>query len=402
MGDWGGIRTYLGYTAFFFILLSFCSFLGIIGMKEQRKHDENIRKIPIRIHVNGIRGKTTVTRLIGAGLTEAGFKTLTKTTGKAARIIFWDGKEISIRRKGKPNIREQLKIVEIAKDNNVDALVIECMAVQPELQKVCEHKLIHSTIGVITNIRNDHLDVMGPTIDDVARNICNTIPKNGIVVTGEKKYIQTIQKYAKKNGAKVVYVYDELDDEIVRKFSYLNFKENVALALKVCELCGVKKEIALNGMLKAKPDPGVLRIYQLGKMIFINAFGVNDKDSTTAVYNELKNRGYFDGKKIYGLFHARPDRISRTVDFGRAMVKEMYFDEIILVGMNTNLFIIEAIKSGYQRNKIIDFGYIPGEELFKKIEEIVKEGIVFACGNMVGEIPMKLLSIIEERRRLRP
>ena len=47
----------------------------------------NVEKIPIRVNINGIRGKSTVTRLITSILTEAGYKTVGKTTGTAARMI---------------------------------------------------------------------------------------------------------------------------------------------------------------------------------------------------------------------------------------------------------------------------------------------------------------------------
>ena len=38
----------------------------------------NVEKIPIRVNINGIRGKSTVTRLITSILTEAGYKTVGK------------------------------------------------------------------------------------------------------------------------------------------------------------------------------------------------------------------------------------------------------------------------------------------------------------------------------------
>jgi hypothetical protein len=40
--------------------------------------------IPVRIHVNGIRGKSSVTRLIAAALREAGIRTVAKTTARRA------------------------------------------------------------------------------------------------------------------------------------------------------------------------------------------------------------------------------------------------------------------------------------------------------------------------------
>ena len=59
------------------------------GIREQLAQKRNVKKIPIRVNINGIRGKSTVTRLITGILTEAGYKTVGKTTGTEARMIYW-------------------------------------------------------------------------------------------------------------------------------------------------------------------------------------------------------------------------------------------------------------------------------------------------------------------------
>lgn len=50
------------------------------------------------------------------------------------------------------------------------------MAVKPELQHICENKILDSDIGVITNVREDHLDEMGKTLDEIAESLSNTVP----------------------------------------------------------------------------------------------------------------------------------------------------------------------------------------------------------------------------------
>ena len=61
--------------------------LLIAGYVEASNHRRIIAAIPLRIHVNGTRGKSSVTRLIAAGLRAGGLRTFAKTTGTAPRII---------------------------------------------------------------------------------------------------------------------------------------------------------------------------------------------------------------------------------------------------------------------------------------------------------------------------
>ena len=74
--------------------------LLILGIREQLAQKRNVEKIPIRVNINGIRGKSTVTRLITSILTEAGYRTIGKTTGTAARMIYWfqDDEDIIVRK----------------------------------------------------------------------------------------------------------------------------------------------------------------------------------------------------------------------------------------------------------------------------------------------------------------
>src|SRR5436305_1811054 len=142
--------------------------LLILGVVEQHRHDRNLDRIPVRILVNGIRGKSSITRLTAGALRGGGLRVVAKTTGTAARYIHPDATEEPVYRKfGIANVVEQIGIVRRAAAERPDVLVIECMAVQPALQEVNQQKLIRSTIGVLSNVREDHLDEMGPTIEDV-------------------------------------------------------------------------------------------------------------------------------------------------------------------------------------------------------------------------------------------
>ena len=49
-------------------------------------HQRILRRIPVRIHVNGTRGKTSVARLIAAGLRAGGKRVYAKTSGTVAAV----------------------------------------------------------------------------------------------------------------------------------------------------------------------------------------------------------------------------------------------------------------------------------------------------------------------------
>ena len=353
-----------------------------------------IAKIPTRIHVTGIRGKTTTTRLIGAALRYHGWRVVTKTTGKAARLINPEGTERGIRGPHEqPNLREQPRIIEsVADAGGADAIVFECMAIRPK-NMIAESKFVRSTISVITNVRADHLDVMGPSLEDVAWNLSGIVPSNGVVVTAEKKYMPIIRKRAEEKNAKVVEVDpDTVPDENLSKFSYLIFKENIAIALKVCELLKVPPDEALKGMLDAKPDPGLTRI--LNSVIanhdvrLIAAFGVNDVESTRLVFQELSRRRVIEEPRmLVGMFHAREDRVTRTLEFAEVMAR-MPFEKILVVGEMTNLFVGQATREGYAKEKIVNLGTVDPPAIMDFISKMSlkpDQGLtLFGCGNMIG------------------
>ncbi len=353
-----------------------------------------IAKIPTRIHVTGIRGKTTTTRLIGAALRHHGWRVVTKTTGKAARLIDPEGTERGIRGPHEqPNLREQPRIIEsVADTGGADAIVFECMSIRPK-NIIAESKFVRSTISVITNVRADHMDVMGPSLEDVAWNLSGIVPGNGVVVTAEKKYLPIIRKRAEQMNAKVVEVDpDTVADENLSKFSYMIFKENIAVALKVCELLKVPPDEALKGMFDAKPDPGLTRIINgviaNQNVRLIAAFGVNDIDSTRLVFQELNRRGAIgEQRMLVGMFHAREDRVTRTLEFAQVMAR-MPFEKILVVGEMTNMFVTQAVRGGYAKEKIANLGTVNPPAIMDCLSKMALESdqglTLFGCGNMIG------------------
>jgi poly-gamma-glutamate synthase PgsB/CapB len=375
----------------FVVLLILFIIAVTYGMIEYFLHQKRIYSIPIRIHVNGTRGKSSVTRLIGSALSEAGIKTITKVTGTYPRLILDDGSEAEIYRKTDANIIEQLSVVKLAAEKKVRAVVLECMALQPQFQEITETKMIHATIGVITNVRLDHIDIMGYSLPEITDTLSKTIPAKRHLFTAEKEMYPLLKAEADKKKSVIHSVDSEtVTQEEMNGFSYMEHKENVALALSVCKHLGIKREIALKGMYKAIPDAGVLSFHPIissGKRInFYNAFAANDPQSTLMILNWLKNENRFTGTKII-LLNSRQDRIDRAKQLSEMIGK--YFGEdidyLILIGQPTDMVENLSVSNGVRRNKILNLGLTDPVNVFNAVLSCTdNESSVFAIGNMGG------------------
>ena len=309
--------------------------LLVLGGIEYYNHTFVLSQLPIRIHVNGARGKSSVTRLIAAGLREGGLKTMAKTTGSAPRIINEFGKDLIIHRLRSASIGEQVKLLRSFAKKKPDAVVIECMAVQPQYQWVAEQKMIQSTVNVITNVRPDHLDEMGSTMEEIALSLSNTIPFNGTLVTAERDVLEPLERVAKSRNSNVNVVdANSISKDYMDRFPFLEHAENVALALQVCKDVGVAEDLALSGMLKTNPDPGALVIWDLNfegrQHHFVNAFAANDPKSTLQIWNMLEHR--FGDSSTCIFLNTRADRRYRTNQLINLICNEIQPDLFIIRG----------------------------------------------------------------------
>ncbi len=366
--------------------------LGTLGVIESAIHRRFLHSIPIRIHVNGTRGKSGVTRLIAAGLRAGGIRTCAKTTGTLPRMIFPDGIEYPVFRPARTNVIEQLRVVRAASRANAEALVIECMALQPALQSLCELKLVQATHGVITNARADHLDVMGPSVDDVARSLAGTVPVRAKLFTAEQRQLPIIREAARDRQCDVV----EIDDDAVAsvswdeldRFPYIEHPDNVALALKVCEDVGIDRQVALEGMWSAAPDPGVMTVFQAleaGQSVtFVNGFAANDPDSTGKIWEMILQR-YGRSRRHIAVVNCRADRPDRSLQIAEACLQWTRADHYLIVGTATELFSRRAVELGLDTNRITCVENATRPQMLQVLgREAGHSALVMGMGNISG------------------
>ncbi len=329
---------------------------------EAWQHRIRLEGLDLRIHVNGIRGKSTVTRLVAGLLREAGYVTVAKSTGTFAAVIGPDGVDIPIERAGAPTILEQIDVVRRHVTPDVEALVMECMAINPLYQEVSETKIVRSTIGVLTNVREDHQDVMGETLKEIARSLMSTCPRNGTLITAEQNPAlqRVILREAAARGTRVVFADPSLvTEEDLARFDYIAFPDNVAIGLVLARLLGIPREVAMEGMVKAPPDPGVLRLRDLRvgpkKVTWANLFAVNDRESMVAAMEKVAE--YVTPETtLVGILNNRSDRELRAIQFADVAVNDLSFDRLVTFGAFEELVTDRLVDLGYPLDRIINLG----------------------------------------------
>ena len=371
------------------LILGFlATFLIIAGLLEFRYHQISLSGIPIRIHVNGTRGKSSVTRLIAAGLRAGGKRTFAKTTGTAPRVIDSKGIDRIIHRLRKPSIGEQVRLLKYFSNEKPDVVVMECMAVQPQYQWISEHQMVKSDIGVITNARPDHLDEMGPTEEDVVKSLCNSIPVSGVLVTAEQKHKNIIKKVTYDNNSDFI-LSDEnsLSNEYIDNFSYIEHPQNIAIALDVCEKLGVDREIAIGGMHQVQPDLGALIVWKLngqkGSLQFVNGMAANDPVSTLQIWKFVIDR-YPTKSATAVFFNSRDDRPMRTKQMLELTFEEIRPEYLIVRGDKIEAK-INKLKHHSPETIVIIFSIDEkADAVSKAILKLPDDSLIYAIGNQVG------------------
>lgn len=258
------------------------------------------------------------------------------------------------------------------------------MAVDPQLQELTQTTLVRATIGVVCNVREDHLAEMGPTIDDVARSLSRTMPAGGVCVTGERDRLARLRQHARDRRCRLVAAGAVTPAELVG-FAPHTFADNVAVALAVAQLAGIDRAAALAAMRQAPPGPGTLTVDEFGtgsgRLRVANLFAANDPESTRDTVRALVAQEELPPPR-YLLINCRPDRIDRNRQMG-ALVPQLAPHGVFLIGAPTRSA-HRAIPPRW-RDRVTDLGGRPPAQLLDAIlARAGRYASVIAVGNIHG------------------
>ena len=368
---------------------------------EWLRHRRALARIPVRIHVNGSRGKSSVTRLIAAMLREHGIATVAKTTGTSARLILPDGSERPVFRDGRPTIRELAWAMRRASREGAGAVVFECMAVDPELQWVAENLMVKPTVTVVTNARLDHTDVQGTDPRVIAAGF--PVRWGGTLATADPVVAAVHEERVRATGGSV-HLADPaaVGPTELARMSYLEHPANVALALEVGRLLGIPRDEALLGLAAADPDPGAAAVLDVadprGPWVLVNLFAANDSQSTFLALDTAAAMFDLPPHPVV-LFVSRGDRTARSAEFAAALAANQdWFRHLVVWGERTRAMARRAVRRGVPAGRVTDAGARAPEALTDVLLDRMEGGprVVVGMGNIIGP-GQRWLSFLAER-----
>lgn len=328
-----------------------------------RHNVSRLQRIPLRILVTGTRGKSSTVRLIHAALTAGGIATLAKMTGTASRELDTSGIEHPTRRIGQVSILEMIETVHLSFRRDTpppQAIVLECMAVSPDLIAMCADEIVKPQVTVITNALWDHLEEQGTTLQDISISLSKAMDGADVVVTAEHRVTtcSVLAYEARRHGCAFDAVNGaEVPPDILGHLRSAH-PDNVAMALAVAAFAGVDRDIAVRGMQEASVEP--LPVKPATATIngiewwYRDIGSVNDTDSLTPALESAKAQMPQDAVTL-AILTTRWERPLRGIQFASSITPGDV-DGIVIVGEPDVVVRHYAREVGWSNDRIIRVG----------------------------------------------
>jgi len=321
---------------------------------------------------------------------------LAKTTGSRAALILPDGTERQIRRRGLPSVLEQKRIVRTAARLGARVLVTEMMSIGEECLAAESRRLIRPDILVLTNVRLDHLDLMGRNREEIAACLASAFPVQGTVILPEEECFPIFERKGRALGTKLILARKKIMGNMARTAAlpHEEFEVNVRLAIEAARELGVGDETALRGMAKAAPDFGALRIWDAPgtaagpAMSFVNAFAANDPGSSREALDRIMDRPSLSGRAFIGLLNLREDRGDRTLQWAEALERGDFdrLTRIAVIGGQARAFGRRLKKrAGWPKDRLVVLKERTPAAVFRNLLRLAAgPAVVIGLGNIGG------------------
>jgi len=271
------------------------------------------RGIPCRIVVTGTRGKSSLVRLLVAGIRATEPSTWGKITGDAPLLLLPDGMESVLARRGPARVHEQARLLITCRRQGVRCLVLESMTISPEAM-LAEMRLVDPTLVVVTNVRDDHRETLGDDPDGQRTAYLAALPESCRWLTPDADLLAFAARSGRCRASLVGLTTAEQQDDRDRNSVA---SEMLATAEAVLTELGWNTESARQAMKAVAADlvPPPRKVPFLGHEVrLLDAFSANDLQSLAQLWAGWR-RDLRDEQPWSVLLSTRADRPLRTRQF---------------------------------------------------------------------------------------
>lgn len=311
---------------------------------------KNRDSIKYRVHVTGVRGKSSVTRYVAAILRDAGLETYAKTAGYTSRIVLPNDTDIAIARQtGTAYVNEQVEAVRNFGKRKAQAIVVECAKVSPRYHHWLEHRIMRSHIIIVTGLEVDQITkrrfknkidqnkLESQNLPRVARRLARSIPEKSVVIIDEHRpeLMKIFAEACKRNNSRLITVGKSFAD--VSSLPYANHivhRDRLAVALAVGKLLQIPNDRSLRAIARARPEPTAARLehFSMGgkSVVWANLFAINESQKLTEfVYRAAKQ---YPDHELVILLNNRVNRPARLIKFTKIAQTKCHANVIVALG----------------------------------------------------------------------
>ncbi len=277
-----------------------------------------------RILVEGSRGKSGIIEILTNLINNRGRDAIGKITGKETSIIYKNKKHPLKRKRKIVFIEDENKKV-LSDYSDVEYKIFENQALSSYTMYVV-HKIVKPEIVLIPNIRYEHQDRLGDTLQQISKSFAVNFKGLKKVITTETKLevLEVFEKYCKKYDVELISLINEekIPSENIIYLLDRTLKELNLNRLTNQEIKNIYKKLKENMSLKNSTSK---------KINYFNGAKVNDVESTKNVFNYLlKHNPKKDFTFICYLRKDRPERTESFINYfedlnNHQQVKSIYF-----------------------------------------------------------------------------
>ncbi len=324
------------------------------------------------VHVTGTNGKGSTSYYLSSLLQKAGQKTglfVSPYVFEFNERIQLNGRNISDADLVKTANAIESALTKIRKTNNNFSLVTfeyeVVMAFLYFAREKCDYAVIEVGIGgehdktnvivpevsVITTIGLDHEQIIGPTLQDIAREKSGVIKKNRPVIIGNvpKEVLPIIQQKAQEESAPLIQLGKDFKISLQENLTYQDQNKkisflprplvegyDVGIAISAVSLLGVKLSAAeIKEAINQTKIPGRYQIVQNNPLVILD--GAHNIQAVQNLLNyahceQKRRQGQVrilimmmkdkDIAQVFDLFHATDEVYLTTIDYPRAAKKK--------------------------------------------------------------------------------